>query len=531
MLYSKDHEENLKQRAILLLKAQNNPEIQQIIMRQCHDDPLFFFNLFLWTYKPKAVGDEWEPEDPNLPFITYEFQDEFITDLIWCIENQQDNSTEKSREMWYSWQMLGIWLWWLLFRRWSGLIGSYKEEYVDKQWSMDSAFERLRYMLDRLPKWMKPSDMVAKFCSISSKELGAEIGGDSGENFGTWWRRKWVFMDEFALWRADEKAFRKTKDVTNCRIIGGTPEGRFNVYGKIMTNHPDYAHLNIRKFHLHWSKHPLKTLAWYEKQKWERTKLDMAKEIDISYDDSVSGAVYSDFTTLVRQEELLYNPNFRTYTAWDFGRDSNVLQIWQKDFDTNRVYMLRSIRRKWWHIRKFAAFCTGTPTQWEIYTEDELEFIKWVWDTIWLTGYSNHFWDPYNGDALQTNAIESIKEILAWLWIHLSLKSWSTVEWRITATTLSLGRMTVNKSETDFIQSMIQSHYPKVKENSQATTETRKPVHDENSHQRTATEYFFDNEPKMDWLKMEAQPRVFINKITGKAQIVQRWARLGLPQR
>lgn len=89
----------------------------------------------------------------------------------------------------------------------------------------------------------------------------------------------------------------------------------------------------------------------------------MAKEIDISYDDSVSGAVYSDFTTLVRQEELVYNPNIRTYTAWDFGRDSNVLQIWQKDFDTNRVYMLRSIRRKGWHIKKFAAFCTGTPTQ------------------------------------------------------------------------------------------------------------------------------------------------------------------------
>jgi hypothetical protein len=35
----------------------------------------------------------------------------------------------------------------------------------------------------------------------------------------------------------------------------------------------------------------------------------------------------------------------------------------------------------------------------------------------------------------------------------------------------------------------------------------------------------------MDWLRMEAQPRVFINKITGKAQIVQKWARFGLPQR
>jgi hypothetical protein len=30
---------------------------------------LFFFNMFLWTFKPKALWDEWEPENPNVPFI------------------------------------------------------------------------------------------------------------------------------------------------------------------------------------------------------------------------------------------------------------------------------------------------------------------------------------------------------------------------------------------------------------------------------------------------------------------------------
>lgn len=165
-------------------------------------------------------------------------------------------------------------------------------------------------------------------------------------------------MDEFALWRADEKAFRKTKDVTNCRIIGGTPEGRFNVYGKIMTGHPDYIHLNIKKVRLHWRKHPLKTEAWYEKQKRERTRLDLAKEIDISYDDSVSDAVYPDFRTLVKFTKVDYNPEFRTYTSWDFGRDSNALIFVQKDFRTNRLYILRTIRKKNWHIEKFLAFVT-----------------------------------------------------------------------------------------------------------------------------------------------------------------------------
>lgn len=67
---------------------------------------------------------------------------------------------------------------------------------------------------------MKPDDIISKHKSISSKNLWAEIWGDVGENFGTGWRRKAIFMDEFPLWRDDEKAFRKTKDVTNCRIIG-----------------------------------------------------------------------------------------------------------------------------------------------------------------------------------------------------------------------------------------------------------------------------------------------------------------------
>jgi hypothetical protein len=45
---------------------------------------------------------------------------------------------------------------------------------------------------------------------------------------------------------------------------------------------------------------------------------------------------------------------------------------------------------------------------------------------------------------------------------------------------------------------MVQSHYPQVKENSESTTEKTKPVHDENSHYRTAYEYFISNEPQVD---------------------------------
>ena len=85
-----------------------------------------------------------------------------------------------------------------------------------------------------------------------------------------------------------------------------------------MTNHADYAHLNIRKYRLHWSKHPLKTMAWYEAQKKKRTRVDVAKELDISYDASVTGAVYPDYQNLVTLKKIDYDVNLRTYTVWDF---------------------------------------------------------------------------------------------------------------------------------------------------------------------------------------------------------------------
>ena len=495
--YSTDINENLKQRTRLLMKAEkweNKDEIRKIIIRKCKEDPLFFFNMLLWTYKPKAVWDEWEPINPNIPFITWDFQDEYILKIIHCIENQEDNITEKSREMWFSWQILWIWLWWFLFRGWSWLIWSYKEDYVDTQGNMDSAFERLRYMMSRLPKWIKPKDIISKYMSISSKTIWAEIAWDSWANFGTWWRRKWLFMDEFALWSTDLTAFRKTKDVTNCRIIGWTPEGKGNVYGKIMTNHPDYSHIKIKKFRLHWSQHPLKTQEWYERQKSQRTALDMAQEIDISYDNSITWAVYSTFEQMVRFEDIKYNKSMKLYTSWDFGLDSNALIFWQKDFLTDKLYIIKSIRRVWREIEQMLAFVLWEFQQGFVYTKEDEEDLEYCKNLRWL--FSWHIWDPYNWNSKTTNAKQSISDIFQTKWIHLTLKRWSTVQIRIRATTLALKRITINPLTCiDLIESMRQSKYPKTAENSQSTQEKWIPIHDDNSHYRTAFEYFIDNEP------------------------------------
>lgn len=486
-MYPKESKENKQYRLDVLQKARNNPELQGLLIKKCEEDPIYFLNVFGWTYNPRVT-----PSD--LPFITYDFQDKHILKQIECIENEEDSCTEKSRDMGFSWMLIGLQTWGFLFKKWASLYGSYKEDYVDEQGNMDSHFERIRYMLDRLPAWMKPDDMVSKYMNISSDKLGCSISGDAGQNFGTGGRRKFVILDEFALWQHDKKAFRKTGDVTPCRIFGGTPEGRFNIYGKIMTSHKDYKHLAINKFRLHWSDHPNKDNAWYSKEKLKRTKLDVAKELDISYDESVTGAVYKDFQRVARFGFYGFNPELKLYTSWDFGRDMTAIIWFQKDFDTDTVTIIDSFQKTDMDIDFFAAFVNGKQTQNFVYNEDEIAMIDKHVD--WKHKYANHYGDPYNADNRSGVTQSTFKTVLAGYGINIQTSRKSTLGERIRNTELCLKRLRVNQTLTDFIQSIVQARYPQKPDISQATSESIKPVHDETSHYRTALEYFFDNEPK-----------------------------------
>jgi len=486
-IYSKDRNKNLEQRVNLIQKAADDIVVRSILMEDCGNDLVYFVNMFGWTYDPRML-------QPHLPFTTYPFQDTHLRDMIDAIDSEEDFIFDKSRDMGASWLVVAIMVWGFLFKGWGQLYGSYKESYVDKKGDMDSHFERIAYFMERLPAWMKPADLIDKHLTISSDELGCSITGDVGENFGTGGRQKVVFCDEFSYWTHDRNAFRKTADVTNCRIFFGTPNGRFNVFGKIMTNDKDYKHLGIRKKSLHWKEHPLKDEVWYEKQKLKRTPLDMAREIDLSYDNSVEGAVYKSFQQTVQFGTYEFNPNLYTYTTWDFGRDM-VAIIWkQKDFDTGAVYTIASFQKEDTDIKWFAALVNGEPTQGCVYSPEEYEFIKR--SRTWRYRYAGHFGDPYNGKSRNVISTNTIKKELAKYGIHLQLKLGTTVAERIRLVELALGRQYVDSDQTEYIQAMSQSRYPKYREQGQRTTEMLLPIHDAYSHFRTAEEYWADNEPE-----------------------------------
>jgi hypothetical protein len=344
---------------------------------------------------------------------------------------------------------------------------------------------------------MVPEDMFSKFMSISSKEIGAEIWGDAGKNFGTWGRRKFINHDEFALRDNDETALRKTKDIADCRIFGWTPEWLSNVYGQVMTNQKKYRHLMIKKTRWLWNLHPFKTEVRYQFQKATRTSLDLAKEVDISYETSVSWAVYPHFTTMAIKWDFKYDYHKKTYWSRDFGLDMLAFEVWQKDFSTWSLYLVKAFQRNNRDLRDFIGLVKWKPHMgnWFVYSQEDLEIMEYMKHVK----FSNHFWDPFNSDSRSViSKGETIRKVLQDEWIYLQTKRTWSLKDRIAKTQLMLNRVFYNADLIEWEQAMIQSHYPQVKEWSELTTERDKPVHDENSHFRTATEYFSDNEPMYD---------------------------------
>lgn len=486
--YIEQVQQNNKEKRLELLQY-TSPEGWVKIIMKCKEDPIFFFNMFLWTYNPRLAK-------PHVPFITYPYQDDFIKQIVSAVETGIDVWIEKSRDMGLSWVMLGIFLRWFLFKEWSVLLWSYKEDYVDAQGNMDSAFERLRYMIKRLPKQLRPKNLLNKYMNISAPWCW-EISGDVWVNFWTWWRRKVVFMDEFALRPRDETALQKTKDVTECRIFWWTPNGTGNVYGKVMTNHKAYRHLLNKKIRLPRRLHPLKTNTWYEFQKMTRTATDLAQEVDISYETSVVNAVYPLFLQMATKGTYVYDVTRHTYWSWDFGRDSIAFCLWQKDFQTGNVFLIKSFRRVNWNIKDFAWLVLGKPYAWNSWVYDERDFK--IMKFMQLVRFHDHFWDPYNSDSRTVVSDDSIRKALSEMWINITTNRKSTLRERITKTQLGMNRLFYDKDNYEREQSIIQSHYPQKSENRELTSEQRLPVHDENSHFRTCTEYFFDNEPLVSW--------------------------------
>ena len=325
--------DNFNYRESLIRKCKEDPIFAQDVRDYCAKDIVFWIENFCWAKDPRK-----KPEDVT-QFILYDaYQIEFIKSLIAHIEGKKDLLIEKSRDMGASWMVLFVLQHRWLFRDGSDYkVGSWKEPYVDRAGDMDTLFEKLRFNLQRQPKFLMPNKFVwgthSTYMKLVNPDNGNTIVGEAmTSNFGSGGRREAVLFDEFSKVDrgVDSAAWNATADVTPCRIVVATPVGSENKYATLAQG---TSAEKIDKITLHWSLHPDKAEGvyyfsngekipidcsvnrktafelwqrgievrspWYDVECERRTKQNIAQELDINY--LSSGNPFFDLKTLSLQ--------------------------------------------------------------------------------------------------------------------------------------------------------------------------------------------------------------------------------------
>jgi len=257
----KDFIENLLFRSELLAMAASDPLAAAQIRTLCAEDVLFYTNAFCWTYDPRS-------EVQVTPFITYDFQDDAMMNVVDCILTGQDFAMPKSRDMGASWLGLTVFEWFWHFRNHlSFLLISRNEDYVDKRGNPKSLFWKIDFLHEYQPRWLLPTgrwdgwkDPNRKMLHLANGDNGSVIDGESTTgDAGRGDRRTAMFIDEHAAFELNDgfRVLKATRDTTNCRGFNSTPQGSHNGFYEVVHN------TTARILRLHWAEHPTKRRGLY----------------------------------------------------------------------------------------------------------------------------------------------------------------------------------------------------------------------------------------------------------------------------
>lgn len=240
----------------LVERALKSEDYRRALWRRCARDIAFFVDVFCYTYDPKN-----HPRAPHRPFVLYRYQERTVLQLRDAI-GSHDILAEKSRQMGFTWVVIVVFLWFWLFRPGVTLLmGSRKEDLVDKSGDPVSLFWKLDYVLNRLPAWMRPN-FTRTAMHLHNDDNGATIDGEStNDDFARGGTRTAIALDEFSAVENGHAILRAVGDATNCCIFFGTSRGASGAYYDLMQKMKLESPERIVRWH--WSEHPDKRLGLY----------------------------------------------------------------------------------------------------------------------------------------------------------------------------------------------------------------------------------------------------------------------------
>lgn len=371
LLVPKQKDANIIWRTNLLQEAENDVALQSDLLAACGESLIFWINAFGWTYHQFDVipetGQRIESEEPYVPMITWEVQDDLCNTFEYHLKKALDLLIDKCRDMGASWLCVFFlhWLW--LFRK-NGpqlLEMSRTQDYVDQTNNMKSLFQKHDVINQWLPEWMLPPNCLPGQSNRTKMHMkndltGAVIDGESTtEHAGSGDRRLVSLLDEFAKVKFGQKMRSATRDVALMRIINSTPSGAGTEYSRWKRDG------TIKVFSLPFWEHPEKGAGryikmkddggyeirspWFDKEEEVRSPKELAQEVLMQ--DIESGDVFFTLTNFIKHKTLFASdPLYR----FNISLDPKI-----PDDDVQHY-----IRRKDFHAVKINAAATGKLRVW-----------------------------------------------------------------------------------------------------------------------------------------------------------------------
>jgi phage terminase large subunit len=248
---------------------------------------VYWIDKYCYTYDPRTVAKA-------LPFKLWPKQVEFIR---WIQEREEafrktgideEGLCEKSRDAGVTFLCAAYALHhWLFEPGYAVGFGSHKLEYVDKLGDPKCIFEKIRFMLRRLPPDMLPKGFKwntdSKRSTLINPENGATITGEGGDDIGRGGRTALYFIDEAAFIERADNIEASLLGNTAVRIDVSTPNGVGNpFYRKRYSG-------KVPVFTLHWKDDPRKNDAWAAEIKTRKGSVVFASQFDLDYAASKEG--------------------------------------------------------------------------------------------------------------------------------------------------------------------------------------------------------------------------------------------------
>lgn len=250
---------NLLFRRRVLRACREDRSLREAAIEACKRDVLFFINQFVWQYNPLMKG-AWSVG----PFVTWPFQEKTLLmtppvgrGVLWCYEHNRTAVVEKSRDMGASWLFLIVQDWLCLFHNHIQTLNiSRSADAVDSA-SRNSLFQKVRFMHEHLPDWLKGEIDESKF-NFKYRRTGSEATGEASTGrAGTGGRASVVFVDEFSEIKEDVKVRQNTASIADCRFFNGTHLGVGTEFFNL-TKSPECVQIQM-----HWTRHPRKNAQMY----------------------------------------------------------------------------------------------------------------------------------------------------------------------------------------------------------------------------------------------------------------------------